>query len=240
MPDSEPVTVLLVEANPVQREMIRAALTDLGYRVTASASGLEAMELYQRAPHDVVLVDVVLPDIPGAEVLCRARQVNPDQCVIMLTAEGDGLSAVGAIRADDAAVLRRATEPSRRDGDGSEMEAIISRSLERRRLARENRELQAKLVEASRVNAVISLAAAAAHDMNQPLTVMSGITELLLMDADPEDPSYQDLETLHRATQRLCDIVGKLSAVTARRSRPHVGDVETVDLERSAGAHAAG
>ena len=235
MSDRRPVTVLLVEDSRVQRELIRAALTNLGYRVTVTAAGLEAMARYDEGGHDVLLVDVVLPDIPGSEVLSRARQANPDQCVIMMTAEGSGLSAVGAVRAgaDDAAVLRRVTKPIRLDDEGAELEVIISRSLERRRLARENRELQAKVIETSQVNAVMSLAGAAVHEMNQPLTVMAGITELLLMDADPEDPSYQDLETLRRAAQRLCDIVGKLSAVTAYRTKPHVGDVEIMDLERS-------
>jgi DNA-binding response OmpR family regulator len=236
MSDNRPVTVLLVEDSRVQRELIRAALIRLGYRVTSAATGQEAVGLYRAGEYDTLLVDVVLPDMPGIEILSHARKVDADQCVIMMTAEGSGLSAVEAVHAgaDD-----YVTKPIRLDDEGAELKVIISRSLERRRLARENRELQARLVEASRVSAVISLAGAATHEMNQPLTVMAGITALLLMDADPEAPSYQDLETLHRATQRLCDIVGKLGAITDYRAKPYVGDVEIAGLERSAAPHAA-
>lgn len=236
MSASETATVLLVEDSRVQREMIRAALTDLNYRVTDVATGQEAMASCQAAAFDVLLVDVVLPDVPGLQVLARARESDPDQCVILMSAEGSGLSAVGAVRAgaDD-----YVTKPIRIDDEGFELEVIIARSLERRRLARENRELQAKLVEASQVNAVVSLAGAAAHEMNQPLTVMAGITELLLMDTDPRQPLYQDLETLRRATDRLSDIVGKLGSLTAYRTKPYVGDVEIVDLERSVESQAA-
>ncbi len=236
MPDSQPVTVLLVEDSRAQREMIRSALTTSGYRVTAIAAGLEALDLHHGAGHDVLLVDMVLPDITGIEVLARARAANPDQCVIMVTAAGSRLSVVEAIRAgaDDALFLCGNTGSESPNDLSAQLDLTIARSLERRQLAKENRELRAKLAEASRLSDVVSLAGAAAHDMNQPLTVMSGITELLLMDADPDDPTFEDMETLRRATQRLCDIVGKLSAVTTYHRKRSAGEVEVKELARSA------
>lgn len=236
MSNGRPVTVLLVEASREQRELIRAALIRLGHRLTTAATGQEAVGLYRAGEYDALLVDMMLPDMPGTEILSRVRKIDADQCVIMMTTEGSGFSAIKALRAgaDD-----YVTKPIRLDDEGAELEVIVSRSIERRRLARENRELQAKLAEASQVNVMVSLAGAAAHEINQPLTVMAGITELLLMDTDPEDPSYQDLETLHRATQRLCNIVGKLGAIIDYRTKPCVGDVEVAELERSAAPYAA-
>ena len=231
MSDNAAIAILLVEDSSAYREMVRAALVHAGYRVDAVASGKEAIARYQDGGYDVLLADTVLPDLPGIELLARVRQIDPDQCIILMTAEGSGLSAAGVIRAGADDYLLK---PMRLDDDGADLDVIIARSLERRRLARENKALQAKLVEASKLNAVMSLAGAAAHEMNQPLTVISGITELLLMDADPDDPSYADYEALQRATQRLCDIVGKLGAVTAYRTKPYVGDTRILDLERSA------
>lgn len=231
MCDRASTAILLVEDSSSYREAVRAALMRAGYRVDAAATGTEAMERYGGGGYDVLLSDVVLPDVPGIDLLAHVRQVNPDQCVILMTSEGSGLSAAGVIRAGADDYLLK---PMRLDDDGADLEVIISRSLERRRLAKENKELQAKLVEASKLNAVMSLAGAAAHEMNQPLTVMAGITELLMMDADPDDPAYQDYEALRRAAQRLCDIVAKLGAVTAYRTKPYVGDTTILDLERSA------
>lgn len=223
------IRILLVEDSRLQREIIRSALTRLGYEVAAVESGEEALSEYEVGAFGVLLLDAVLPGIDGVEVLRRVRVQDEDQCIILMTAEGSGLSAMGAIRAgaDD-----YVTKPIRLDDGGAELEVIISRSLQRRQLARENRELQAQLVQAKRLDAIMELAGATAHEMNQPLTVLMGMTELLNEDCDP-DTLRDDLGIIHRASVRLSEIVRKLSSITDYKTKPYAGDTSILDLDGS-------
>jgi len=233
----EPTSILLVEDSRVQREIARLALEQLGFRVEAVESAEEALSRYAPGRYDVLLTDIMLPGVSGVELLGKVRVQDSDQCIILMTAEGSSLSAVGAIRAgaDD-----YVTKPIRVDNEGSELEIIISRSVERRRLVRENRILHQKALEADRLNTVMSLAGAAAHEINQPLTVLIGTLELLL--EDKAGPSVQDstlredLEEIQRAALRIHDIVRKLSTIAAYRTKPYANDVSIVDLDESSGS----
>ena len=73
--DSAPTTprgqarALVVEDSPAMRQEIAAALSECGYAVATAGSGIEAIRLADQQP-DVVLVDLVLPDLSGFNV-CR-------------------------------------------------------------------------------------------------------------------------------------------------------------------------
>ncbi len=226
----KPVRVLLIEDSRVQREIIRATLTQMGYYVEGVETGEEALERYAVGKYDVLLVDVMLPGIGGLEVLDRIRKQDMDQCTILMTAEGSGISAVGAVRAgaDD-----YVTKPIFVDRGGADLEVIISRSLERRRLERENRELQQKLIEADRLNAVMHLAGATAHEMNQPLTVIMGMLDLLVIDVQEGQQINGDVEVLRRAAIQLSEIVKKLGTITTYRTKPYVEGTSILDLRGS-------
>ena len=233
----EPTSILLVEDSRVQREIARLALEHLGFLVEAVESAEEALSRYAVGRYDVLLTDIMLPGESGVELLGKVRAQDSNQCIILMTAEGSGLSAVGAIRAgaDD-----YVTKPIRVDNEGTDLEVIISRSIERRRLVRENHILQQKALEADRLHTVMSLAGAAAHEINQPLTVLIGTVELLLDEGTA--PSAQDselredLQEIQRAALRIHDIVRKLGTIAAYRTKPYADDVTIVDLEKSSEA----
>ncbi len=235
MPDSQPVTALFIATNRALRETIPSALTACGYRVSRAKPGPEAGQGRPRDGHDVLLIDVAPSDGAGLEEVSRAREAGVEGCIIALASTSDGPSLVDCVRAgaDDALALRDDPPLAARDL-AAELDLLIARALERRRLAEENRALRAAIDDIDTLTALADLASSAAHDMNQPLTVMSGITELFLMDADPGDPNYEDMETLRRATERMCDIVGKLSAATKGYKQRAEGRAQGQALERAA------
>lgn len=80
--------ILLVEDDPDIRITLEQNLKDAGYVVSAAATAAEALRLSLASMPDLVLLDLMLPDRPGAEV-CRALRANPttrDVPVIMVTA----------------------------------------------------------------------------------------------------------------------------------------------------------
>ena len=81
-------SVLVVDDDPVNRMLLSRSLERDGHRVTTAEDGQEAWEILQRDPFDVVLLDVVMPELDGCEVLERIEN-DPSLCdvpVIMVSA----------------------------------------------------------------------------------------------------------------------------------------------------------
>ena len=96
---SDRVRVLIVDDEPTLTELLSVAVTEAGWRPYPAADGHSALRLARgRAPHAVVL-DGMLPDLDGVQVLRRLRYENPKLPVLMLTARDaleyriDGLAA---------------------------------------------------------------------------------------------------------------------------------------------------
>ena len=86
-----PFTILLVDDNAVNREVWSAHLTREGFEVKSAAGGEQALGLVEEFPIDLVLLDVVMPDMDGFQVLEALRQDYSASAlpVIMVTAKGE-------------------------------------------------------------------------------------------------------------------------------------------------------
>ena len=88
--------VLVVDDEPDLVELLRWNLVEAGYDVDAASSGSEALERVRRSPPDLVVLDLMLPDISGTEV-CRKLRANPEHAdlpIIMLTAKAEEIDRV--------------------------------------------------------------------------------------------------------------------------------------------------
>jgi two-component system, OmpR family, phosphate regulon response regulator PhoB len=97
--------ILVVEDEPDLRELLTYNLTAAGFTVQTSENGAEGLEAVQRFSPDVVLLDLMLPDISGTEVCRRIRGDTSARqpAVMMLTAKGEEIDRVVGfeIGADD-------------------------------------------------------------------------------------------------------------------------------------------
>jgi CheY-like chemotaxis protein len=82
-----PFGVLLVEDDPAIVEIVRVGLSYEGADVTVAADGVEGLRLYRETAPDIVLLDIMLPDLDGLGVL-RSIKARGDTPVILLTARG--------------------------------------------------------------------------------------------------------------------------------------------------------
>ncbi|MGW4091673.1 response regulator transcription factor [Nocardia sp. NPDC004750] len=85
--DGSPITVLVVDDEPVLAEMMSMALRYEGWEVTTAGDGRTAVAKTRDARPDVVVLDVMLPDMTGLEVLGKLRAQYPDLPVLLLTAK---------------------------------------------------------------------------------------------------------------------------------------------------------
>ena len=79
--------ILVVEDNPKNLMLMRDVLTSAGYEVIEATSGEDGVRMAGEASPDLVLMDLQLPGIDGAEALrrIRASEVNPDVPVVAVT-----------------------------------------------------------------------------------------------------------------------------------------------------------
>lgn len=101
MPDGKKASILVVEDEKKISDIVKAYLEREGFSVSVAETGEEALRLLKN-PFDVVVLDLMLPDVSGEDI-CRMIRENSDQPVIMLTAksgEEDRVRGLG-MGADD-------------------------------------------------------------------------------------------------------------------------------------------
>jgi DNA-binding response OmpR family regulator len=97
-----PQHVMVVEDEYKLRELVRSYLEREGMEVFSTGSGAEAIHYARRAPLDLVILDLGLPDVPGEEVAREIRSVC-DVPILMLTAKSDERDRIAGLElgADD-------------------------------------------------------------------------------------------------------------------------------------------
>ena len=81
--------LVVVDDEPSIRDLLVASLHFAGFEVTTAASGSEAIEVIEKTKPDLIVLDVMLPDIDGFTVTSRIRQEGIDAPVLFLTARDD-------------------------------------------------------------------------------------------------------------------------------------------------------
>jgi len=136
---SAPAPLLLVaDDDQVARELLAEALGREGYRVRLAAGGEECLRLAAAEPFDMALVDLRMPDLDGLGVLKRLATIQPDIPVVILTAFASIETAIEAVAAGASDYL---SKPFRME----EIRIVVRRTLDARRLARENLQFQQEL-----------------------------------------------------------------------------------------------
>ncbi|BCB77297.1 response regulator transcription factor [Phytohabitans flavus] len=85
-PDGEPVRVLVVDDEATLTDLLSMALRYEGWQVRSAGNGTAAVRMAREFEPDAVVLDIMLPDLDGLEVLRRLRGVRPDVPVLFLTA----------------------------------------------------------------------------------------------------------------------------------------------------------
>ena len=100
-PDGTPIRILAVDDESSLTELLSMAMRYEGWQVSTAASGSEAVKAAREVRPDAIVLDMMLPDFDGLEVMRRVRSEDPDVPVIFLTAKDavsdriNGLTAGG-------------------------------------------------------------------------------------------------------------------------------------------------
>ncbi|UCG37825.1 MAG: response regulator [bacterium] len=131
-------SILVVDDEKFFQDLMAGILRGEGYDVEVTGSGEAALEAWSEGQHKVVVMDLVLPDIMGTEVLARIRERDPDVAVIMVTAYASMESAIEALKAGAYDYIKK---PVVRE----DLLHAVDKAIERQLLTVRNRQLVAQL-----------------------------------------------------------------------------------------------
>jgi len=140
--------ILVVDDEPVQRELVSGFLNKQGFDVSAADSAERALELFRQEAFDLVLTDQRMVNMSGLELLQAVHAINPETPVILITAFGTIEAAVAALKQGAIDYL---TKPLNLE----ELLHRIRLVSERYRIISENRELREALQERHRIEGII-------------------------------------------------------------------------------------
>lgn len=210
---TERATLLVVADEPATRELLTTSLQGLPYTVQHARDGAGTLAAVAAASPDLVLLDVVLPDLDGYDVLQRLR-ADPRTAtipIVLLTERTDQTERLRALEAgaddflikpiDCAELLARARTLLRlkRLRDTHEAEVVRWRDAA---WAAERGWLELQRQQAQKLEAAGRLASGIAHDFNNFLAALNGYTEMLLQELPLDDPRRLYAEEVRRAGER--------------------------------------
>lgn len=211
--------VLIAEDEPTSRRLLEIWLGKWGYDVVVTTDGDSALaELSAPVAPKLAILDWEIPEMEGIEVCRRVRELPQGKLtyVIILTGRGRKEDVVEGLEAGASDYVTKPCDPE-------ELRARV-------RVGERVVDLQGRLVEAERNRVLTQAAGAAAHEINQPLTVMIGTADLLLMGLDSDSPHRRSAETLRREAFRISDIVQKMARIRQYATKPYLEGIDIIDL----------
>jgi response regulator RpfG family c-di-GMP phosphodiesterase len=171
--------ILIVDDEVVIREIMARKLASLGYSCECCATGQKAIDLLATGGFDLVVADILMPEIGGVGLLKEAMRVSPGIAVILVTSVIDIEVAVDALKEGAYDYI---TKPFSLE----QVSISVSRALEKRRLIVENQNYQRTLEEqvASRTRQLQEALGVLEHTYHSTLVALSKALDSRDADAD--------------------------------------------------------
>ncbi|GAB6061423.1 response regulator transcription factor [Deferrisoma palaeochoriense] len=211
--------VLVIDDDPALVRFVELFLEPEGFQVDGALSGAEGVERAKEHPPDAILLDLMLPDMDGWEVL-RELKAQPQTAgvpVVVVTARSGGEDRMRSLElgADDLVA---------KPFDIRELQARIASAVSRVRQ-------QALLTEAEKIKTLRRVVASVSHEVNNPLAAILMCAEALeRRHADNEDVLKKS-RTIQSNVLRIRDILKKLERVRAVVSKPYVAGERILEIE---------
>jgi signal transduction histidine kinase len=205
------VRILHLEDSPNDCELVRELLQAEGLLcdITLCADRSAFVADLERESYDLIFADCTLPQFGGLDALEIARRLAPDIPFIFVS---------GSLREDTAIESLRsgATDYVLKDRL-SRLVPAVRRALHDREERQHAQQMELRLRQAQRLEAVGTLAGGIAHDFNNILTIIKGYTALLPLEAADPARVCEIAQTIDRASLRGAELVSQLLAF-ARKS----------------------
>ena len=217
--------VLVVDDDVLMRDMARESLTEAGFSVSEAENGVRALQALEHLRPDIILLDVMMPEMDGFATASAVRQLPGFEVVpILIMTALDDLDSIN--RAYEVGATDFITKPIN-------WVILVQRVRYMTRAARmmnEQKQLERELQQAQKLEAVATLAGGIAHDFNNLLQAIQASSELLLLKTHEGEPSISILNQIIDAVDRGGGLIRQLLTY----SRKIKSDKRPIDLNDQA------
>lgn len=227
MPDVMDVSgsnILIVDDSPVSSMVVSMILNkNSDYRTVRVWDGPACIKKAKEVKPDLILLDIQMPGMNGIEVckvLKKDRQTH-DIPIIFVTASTDNET------------LKEAFESGGTDYVCKPVNKI--ELLARIKSVLLQKKLEKKLLEEEKLSGVLEMAGAVCHELNQPMQVVSGYSELLLMDMEKDNSAYSYIKMIKEQTEEMGSITRKLMRITKYETQEYIEGSRIIDIDKAAG-----
>jgi len=224
--EPEPATILVIDDELGIREGCRRILSRAGHEVVLAATGEEGWRQIQSGRFDLTLIDIMMPDISGMELLKQAITFDPNLVCVIITGYATIELAVQAIKEgaydfiakpfdSDTLLLavqkglerrRLSLEASRLAQIEEEKRALELRTAELEREALERR--AAELEELDRVKSALTLTVA--HELRAPVAAIQSYLRLILDGYIPPEDQREYIARAEKRSSAQLELIGDL------------------------------
>jgi two-component system, sensor histidine kinase and response regulator len=232
--NSEPQgRLLIVDDEAAHTRALCDTLGIEGYATTGFEAASTALEAMQGASFDLLLTDLMMPEMDGVALLRAAQKIDPDIVGIVMTGHGAIDTAVKAMQAGACDYI---VKPFRMN----HLLPVITRALETRRLRRLNKELERRILERTRELEVANrdleaFSYSVSHDLHAPLRGIRGLCDMLIDECGPDIPAKADalLKDIQAGAARMGQLIEDLlTFARSGRASLNVAEISMNDLVR--------
>lgn len=172
MDSPKPPKILIADDEPVIRELFERFLYRQGYEVSTASDGLETLGVIRENNFDMLILDLKMPKMSGMELLDEIKKLKKDLIIIVITGYATVDTAKKAMRGG---CFDYITKPFNIE----DVNIVIKRAFDIRRLAEQEKKLQEQLERANRLALLAEMGTGMAHEVNTVLTSLKLFLEML-------------------------------------------------------------
>jgi two-component system sensor histidine kinase/response regulator len=216
--------ILVVDDQPINVQLLKRKLEREGIKVTTATNGLEALSSVKWDRPDLILLDVMMPDMDGIEV-CQRLQADEETKPIPVIFITGRTSKEGKIEGLGVGAVDYITKPI----DLDETMARVQTQLRFVAANRELVELQRRLSEARRAATIGAVTQGIAHNLNNLLGVVIGYLDLVKAYHDKPELVKKNAAAVEEAVLRIVSIIKQLSNLVVKTRLPLIaGDLQNL------------
>src|SRR5476649_736901 len=213
------LNILHIEDSKEDSELITRMLMSNGFKCAVKRIDTrpQVFDALEKNSYDLILADCKLPNFSGLRALEIAHALNPEVPFVFVSGTIGEETAIESLR-------NGATDYVLKDRL-SRLVPAVRRALAESEERSMCRQLQQRLREAGRLEAISTLSNGIAHDFNNILTIILGHASLLTMEHEKPDRVLEISETISHAARRASDVVQQLLAF-AHKSEGHLAPID--------------
>lgn len=221
--------ILIVDDNPANRKMLDILLKKDGFDTQTLEDGNNILEVVDNLKPQLILLDIMMPGMDGYQVCeeLKSSRKTRDIPVIFLTAKSDSDAIVKGFQVGASDYVTKPFKPV-------ELLARVKTHLQLRQSFEDLKESQKRITELETRNSILAMAGTANHEINQPLTVISGNLYLLEQSLTKNKVSSEQqkyIREINHGVERIKEILERYRNAVELRYQNYAGSSKIVVFE---------